>query len=328
MRYSNLGFGLAPVSAISLGSWNTFSRLAVPELAALLEEALRGGINFFDVAYYWDKPDTERVFGLAMRSAGVRRAEYVLAQKLWLWDYPKRSFAQQLAESLERLGMEYVDLVMVSRPLPEIDFERFCEEVSKLIDAGLCRAWGVTNWSVPQIRAAQALIGDPARRPRLVQLQYNVCRRAVVESDEFTRLFAETDIRLIAAFVLEGGILSGHLNRDRVQPSEFARGKVPLERNIARDAGGIREIVRRRHADLARIASGLQLTPAQAAIAFCLSNPATASALVGVTRVSDLHENLQSLLPRTDGAALRRALDPLSVEGVRPPKLFNPYNDE
>jgi aryl-alcohol dehydrogenase-like predicted oxidoreductase len=209
-----------------------------------------------------------------------------------------------------------------------MDFGCFCDEITGLIDLGLCRAWGVTNWSAPQIRAAQGLITDPLRRPRLVQMQYNVCRRAMVESDEFTWLFAETEIRLFPAFVLEGGILTGHLERDRVQPSEFARGKVPRERNIARDAGGIRDLVRQRHADLVRIAGELRITPAQAAIAFCLSHPATASALVGVTRIADLHENLQSLSVEADAHTLRRALEPLSVAAVQAPKLFNPYNDE
>lgn len=328
MRYANLGEDLPLVSVISLGSWNTFSRLSTPELGALLKEALREGINFFDVAYYWDKPDTETAFNRAIQFAGVPRRDYVLAVKLWLWDYPQRSFAQQLKDSLARLGTDYVDIVIAERPLPGMDFERFCAEVTGLISAGLCRAWGVINWSASQIRLAQSYADDPRRRPRVAQLQYNVCRRAIAESEEFVSLFAETDIKLVAALVLEGGILGGHLSRERVQPSEFAQGKVPLERNIARDSGGIRQQVRRRYAELVRIASELHVTPAQAATAFCLANPATACALIGVTKISDLRENAKSAHLPIQGSALREALRSLCVEGAQAPKLFNPHNDE
>ena len=328
MRYASLGDDLPPISVISLGSWNTFSRLSNVQLAALLQEAMRLGINFFDVAYYWDRPNTEEVFGSAIRSAGIVRADYVLAVKLWLWDYPKRSFAQQLRDSLKRLGTEYVDLVIAERPLPGMEFERFCGEVTALIDAGLCRAWGVINWSATQVRLAQKLINNPARQPRLAQLQYNICRRSIVESEEFATLFSETGIRLVAALVLEGGILGGHLHRERVHPSEFAQGKYPPERNIARDSGGVRQLIRGRYAELERIASEMRATPAQVAIAFCLSHAATASALVGITKTADLRENVQSLLIDSDATTFRQALEPLRVEGAQPPKLFNPHNDE
>ena len=329
MKYIAIDPALPPVSAISLGSWNTFSRLLFEDLVALLRRSLDLGVNFFDVGYYWDKPHTEVIFGRAMQVIGAPRDSYLLAEKLWLWDYPQQSFADQLKAALVRLDAAYVDLVMVSRPLPDMDFDAFCEEVVDLIDAGLARAWGLTNWDPEQIRRAQALMAAKGRpSPKLIQAQYNVCRTGVVETPEFDRLFAETDIRLSAAFTLEGGILAGHLDRDRVQPSEFALGKTPVGRNIARDSGGVRDAVRDRQALLVKIAKDLSVTPAQAAIGYCLGHPGLGSTLIGVTRIADLEEDIGALAMIDHADEIRAALAPLAVDGVRNPKLFNPHNDE
>lgn len=329
MRYTEISPDLPAVSAISLGSWNTFSRVDFEDLVALLREALDLGINLFDVGYYWDKPHTEVVFGRALEVLGAPRSAYLITEKLWLWNYPEQSFADQLKGSLVRLNLDHVDLISVSRPTPELDFTAFVEEVTALIDAGLTRAWGITNFDAAQSRQAIAVAESKGRpAPALVQLQYNPCRRGVVETSEYDSLFAGTDLKLCAAFTLEGGILAGHLDRDRVNPSEMAMGKTPRERNIARDSGGVRPLVRERQSDLARIADEMGATAAQAAIAFSLSHPATATALVGVTRIEDLKENVRAidLLDRTPD--IRQRLASLEVANVTMPKLFNPHNDE
>ncbi len=328
MNYSSIGPGLQPISALSLGSWNTFSRLRFGDTVDLIRRALDLGVNFFDVGYYWDKPHTEVIFGRALQVVGAQRSDYLLAEKLWLWDYPQQSFADQLKASLVCLGLAEVDLVMVSRPLPEMDFIAFCEEVIALIDAGLARAWGVTNWQPQEVlRAHQHFwrLGKPT--PRLLQLQYNLARRAVVESQGYQQVFAETDVKLCAAHTLEGGILGGHIERDRVNPSEMAAGKVPHERNIARDAGGIRDKIRDNYPQLEQIARRFGATPAQLAIAFCMGHADVATTLVGVTRLANLEENLGAIELLGKAKELRAALAPLALEQVAHPRLFSPYKE-
>ncbi len=327
MLYRSIGAGLAEISALSLGSWNTFSRLTVAECATLLREALEAGINLFDIGYYWDKPDTEPMFAAALQAAGAQRDRYLLALKLWLWNYPQESFAQQARASLQRLGVDHVDLVMVSRPTPGIDFAAFCDEIDALVQAGLARGWGATNWEADQVERAQALLRGRSQ-PRLVQLQYNVARRDIVEQPAYAQLFAERTPGLCAAFVLEGGILAGHLDRDRVNPSDFARGERPRERNIARDAGGVRERIRAVQPRLAAIAAEFGATPAQLAIAFALTNPATTTALLGVTRTADLQENLGALKLLSSARSWLPLVEELRVQGVAHPRLFDPVKHE
>jgi aryl-alcohol dehydrogenase-like predicted oxidoreductase len=251
----------------------------------------------------------------------------VLALKLWLWDYPTVSLADQARASLKRLSADYVEMIMVSRPTPDVDAARFCEEIGALVSTGTARAWCATNWEPAQIALAQRALPGPLW-PRMVQLQYNVARRDVTESADFCALFDSSALRLCAAFVLEGGILAGHLDRDRVDPSGFAQGERPLERNIARDAGGIRDRVRAIQPQLATIAASLDASAAQLAIAFTLANPATATTLMGVTRLSDLQENVDALRLLPSAAEWLPRLAPLRVHGTLHPRLFDPVRHE
>jgi aryl-alcohol dehydrogenase-like predicted oxidoreductase len=330
MRFTDIGGGLRPVSALSLGSWNTFSRITFEENLALVARAMDLGVNLFDVGYYWDKPHTELIFARVLQVLGRPRDAFMVAEKLWLWDYPQQCFLDQLKGSLVRIGLDHVDLVMVSRPLAGMDFDAFCDEVVDLVDRGLARAWGVTNWDAEQIERAQKRLGAAGRpTPRLVQLQYNLARRAIVETPAYEALFAAGDIHLCAAHTMEGGILAGHLDRDRVNPSEMAVGVVPNERNIARDAGGIRDAIRANQPRLEAIARSFGASPAQVAIASVLANPGTATALVGVTRISDLEDNVAAIALAVERREeLLEAIAPLRLDGVAHPRTFNPHNDE
>ena len=327
MKYVSICDDLPPVSRLSLGSWNTFSRLGTEECAALLRRATDLGINLFDIGYYWDKPGTEQQFAAAVRAAGIERRNLVLALKLWLWDYPKVSLAEQATASLQRLSTDHVDMVMVSRPTPEVEAAAFCEEIGALVRNGVARAWCATNWEPAHIAIARQAL-PTSLWPRMVQLQYNVARRDVTESDEFRAEYDGSDLRLCAAFVLEGGILAGHLDRDRVDPSRFAKGEQPFERNIARDAGGIRDRVRAIQPELARIAASLDATAAQLAIAFTLAHRATATSLIGVTRICDLQENVDALRLLPSAAEWLPRLEPLRVHGALHPRLFDPVRHE
>jgi aryl-alcohol dehydrogenase-like predicted oxidoreductase len=325
MLYRSIGKEMAELSAISLGSWNTFSRLDRLGRSALLLAAIDAGINLFDIGYYWDKPDTEAAFAEAIRLAGIRRGDYQLALKLWLWNYPAQSFEQQVQASLRRLGVDHVELVMVSRPTDDVDFVAFCEEIAALVRSGLARGWGVTNWEAAQVERAQSVL-EKDLQPRLVQLQYNVARRDIVEGEAYTQLFASGAIGLCAAFVLEGGILAGHLDRDRVNPSDFAQGKRPRERNIARDAGGIRERIREVQPRLQEIAASYGATAAQMAIAFAVARSTTA--LIGATRVEDLIEDVAALRLLDFQSEWLPLLEQVRVHGVAHPRLFDPVKNE
>lgn len=314
------------VSPISLGSWNTFSRLRFEDCQSLLREALDRGVSLYDVGYYWDKPHTEILFGHAMRSLGVAREDFLVAEKLWLWDYPGESFRTQLEKALVRLGMDYVDLVMVSRPTETVRLEDLVEEVTDLVAGGIARAWGVTNWEASTVAEGERVAASlGAAMPTMVQLQYNVARRNIVESAEFEDFFDSSDISLQPAFVLEGGILAGRLDRDRFGPDEVAAGHRYPHRNIARDSGGIRPRIRELYPRLLEVAHGFSMTAAQLALVYVLSNRHRSTVLVGASSVAQLEEDLAALdLAREFGDQVVEAVHALDFGRTAHPNLFSP----
>ena len=92
-------------SAFGLGSWNTWDRMDFGDAVRLLKTAVDAGVTVFDVAHYNFGPHAENsrtdiIFGEAVRAAGIAREDYLLCGKLWLWDYPRTGFEQQLETSL------------------------------------------------------------------------------------------------------------------------------------------------------------------------------------------------------------------------------------
>jgi aryl-alcohol dehydrogenase-like predicted oxidoreductase len=326
MDYTRLNGLPDDVSVMSLGSWNTFSRVPFEDGVDLVKAALDAGINMFDVAYYWDKQHTEILFGHILRTIGVPRSEVLIAEKAWLWSYPDESLADQLKGCLVRLGMDYVDVSMVSRPIPGVDLESFVEEAAAVVTSGLARAWGMTNWEALDAQHAYdhaASKGLPT--PVQVQLQYSLARREIVETPAYDQLFAATGMTLQPADSLEGGILAGGLDRDRIDPGDVKLGMLFPNRNIARDAGNIRPTIRAAYPRLQVSAARVGATPAQFALAYVLSHPYRGSALFGVSSVAQLEENLLALeLSRTKADAIRAEVAQYEFGGGAHPLLFTP----
>ncbi|WP_033288004.1 aldo/keto reductase [Amycolatopsis jejuensis] len=281
-----LGPAFPRVPALALGSWNTWDRMDFGDAVALIARAAEVGCAFFDVAHYDMGPhaegsETDRIFGRAVREAGLAREEWLYCGKLWLWDYPDTGFARQMTTSLERVGVESADLVVVGDYFGELDLERVVADVAKQIDAGRFRAWGVNNWRIRDLRA----VLDIARRrglppPSFAQLKYGLVRRSMAEGEYYAPLFASGELALQASDVFEGGLLVGNLKPGR---------------KIGADVGGIRERIAAAWPEVARIARALDASPAQLGIAFCLANSATANVLVGVSKRAQLEDNVGAL---------------------------------
>ncbi|WP_433260026.1 aldo/keto reductase [Actinosynnema sp. CS-041913] len=298
-----LGPGGPQVPLFGLGSWNTWDRMDFDDAVELLRRAVDAGVTLFDVAHYNMGPHAEQartdlIFGEAVRAAGLDRADYHLCGKLWLWEYPTTSFEQQLTTSLERIGIEKADSVVVGDYMSPPDIPSIVTDVAEQIRAGRFDTWGVNNWVASDLAAALAFAKDEGLTPpSFAQLKYSIARRTMAEGEYYGAYFASGELALQASDVFEGGILAGR--------------KFP-ERKIGADPGGIRDAIRAAADRVAEVAAGLDATAAQVAIAFCLTNPAVANVLFGVSRMSQLEDNLGALRLAADhGDDLRAALDPL-----------------
>jgi aryl-alcohol dehydrogenase-like predicted oxidoreductase len=254
------------------------------EAVALVARAAEAGCAFFDVAYYNMGPHAENartdlLFGQAVRAAGLARHDYLLSGKLWLWDYPAEGFADQMRVSLDRIGTDHADAVVVGDYEPGVDLRQVVLDVQAEIEAGRFAFWGVNNWPPADL----ALVLDFARQegltpPSFAQLKYSLVRRAMAE-DQYTPFFA-AGLALQASDIFEGGILVG---------------KTTPQRKIGADVGGIRDQIKAAWPEVARLAESLEATPAQLGIAFTLTHPAAANVLFGVSRLAQLEDNLGAL---------------------------------
>jgi aryl-alcohol dehydrogenase-like predicted oxidoreductase len=324
MEYVTLPAGGPPISKFSLGSWHVFSRLSFDDSVALVKKALDVGINFFDVGDYWDHElSNEERFREVIRRLGVKRDAYQVAIKVFTNSRDPRDML--LKQSLQRIGVESADVVICARPPSHESIDAAAEAMGGLVKGGLARHLGFHNWT-PELFVAisEALKAQRGPLPQILQLQYNVCRRGLVESDAYEKLFGRFDVKLQAADVLEGGILAGQVHRERFDEAHREAGKWFPDRNIARDSGGIRPGIREKVPQLQAAAARLGVSPARLAMAFCLLHPSIGTVLFGATRLEHIDDNVAALaLARDRADEIRDAVADLVVAGAVPPPQFD-----
>ncbi|GAA1994168.1 aldo/keto reductase [Amycolatopsis minnesotensis] len=306
-----LGSTGVTTSVLGLGSWNTWDRMAFGDAVHLIRTAVDAGITLFDVAHYDMGPHaegsrTDQIFGEAVRAAGIGRDEYQLCGKLWLWDYPRTGFAEQLDTALARAGVDHADLVVVGDYREPPDVPRIVTAVAEQIRRGRFTGWGVNNWLAADLDAALEFAereGLPA--PGFAQLKYSVVRRSMAEGPFYGAHFAAGRLALQASDIFEGGVLLGN--------------RTP-ERKIGADVGGIRESIVDAAGELGRIAAQFGVSSAQLALAFCLEYEPVANVLFGVSSARQLADNLGALRVRAEyGAEVRSAVEHLWLDrGVDP----------
>lgn len=290
-------------SVFALGSWHIYDRMHFEDAVEMVRTARDRGINLFDVGVY-GTPDTppghtDVLFSAIIRAAGVEREDYLLSEKLWLegWE-PGAGFRPQLERALFRVGTDYTDLVILGDlRRDDVGLRDIVLDLASLRDAGLIRAWGVNNWSASNVQALvdiAAAEGVPA--PDIAQLKYSVSRRSIPDGAPFAPLW-EQGLSMEASDVMEGGHLAG---------------KVSTDRQVGRDPGSIRDRIIADVPAFVTLAEELGSTPAQLAIAFTLTHPATATTLFGASSVAQLEANLGSLelLERVGAETIRARVEP------------------
>lgn len=290
-------------SVFALGSWHIYDRMHFEDSVAMVRTAVDRGVNLFDVGVYASAGSppafTDVLFSAIIRAAGVARSEYLLSEKLWLegWD-EQTGFRRQLDGALFRVGAEHADLVVLGDlRRDDLELRDLVLNLAELQSDGLIRAWGVNNWSAASIQSLidiAAAEGVPG--PEIAQLKYSVSRRSIPDGAPFARLW-ERGLSMQASDVMEGGYLAG---------------KIATEREVGRDPGGIRQRIIEDVPAFVALAAELRATPAQLAIAFTLTHPATANTLFGASSVAQLEANLGSLevLDRVGAAEIRARVEP------------------
>lgn len=298
MRYRYLGNSGLQVSELSFGSWVTFGNQMDEDLAyACMEAAYDAGVNFFDNAEGYASGESERIMGRVIKRAGWKRKDLVVSTKIfWGGQGPndrglsRKHVIEGTEAALERLQLDYVDLIFCHRPDIRTPIEETVRAMNYLLDRGKAFYWGTSEWTAEQIREAH----EVARRERLVgptmeQPQYNMFHRQRVEV-EYSRLYEAFGLGLTIWSPLAGGILTGKYNEGIPEGSRANVEGYRWFRDRIDSPEGREQIEKVRR--LTEVAEELGGTMAQLALAWCLKNPRVSTVITGASRPEQVEQNM------------------------------------
>lgn len=238
--------------------------------------ALDHGLNWIDTAALYGLGHSEEVVARAIR--GRTPKPYIFTKCERVWDehgnvgasLKATSIRRECEASLRRLEVEVIDLYQIHWPEPDEDIEEGWTELARLEQEGKVRYIGVSNFSVPQMKRAQAIAPITSLQP-----PYAVVRREIER--DILPYCQQQNIGVIVYSPMYAGLLTGSMTRERVANflREDWRRNLPgfqepaLSRNL-RFVERLREIGKRHGR-----------SPGEVAIAWTLNHPAVTAAIVG-----------------------------------------------
>lgn len=286
------------------------------ESIAFLRTAVEAGVTFFDTAEVYGPFDNERIVGAALQPV---RDQVVIATKFgFAFDADGRQVGVSsqpehikaaVEGSLERLGVEVIDLLYQHRVDPQVPIEEVAGTVGELIQSGKVRHFGFSEAGPETIRRAHAVQPVTA-----LQSEYSLFWREPETSVLPT--LAELGIGFVPFSPLGRGLLTGQVTRDSTFGADDIRGRLPrftpeaLDRNL--------DLV-----DAVTVVAGrLDATPGQVALAWLLAQQPWIVPIPGTRRLERLTENLDAVALRLsddDLAELNHASETTEVVGDRYP---------
>ncbi|XP_056454813.1 voltage-gated potassium channel subunit beta-2-like isoform X4 [Gadus chalcogrammus] len=301
MRYRNLGKSGLRVSCLGLGTWVTFGGQISDEMAEeLLTLAYDNGINLFDTAEVYAAGKAELVLGRIIKKKGWRRSSLVITTKIF-WGgkaetergLSRKHIIEGLRASLERLQLEYVDVVFANRPDPNTPMEETVRAMTHVINQGMAMYWGTSRWSAMEIMEAYSV----ARQFNLIppiceQAEYHMFQREKVEV-QLPELYHKIGVGAMTWSPLACGIISGKytsgvpaFSRASLKGYQWMKDKI-LSEEGRRQQAKLKELL--------AIAERLGCTLPQLAIAWCLRNDGVSSVLLGASSADQLLENIGAI---------------------------------
>ncbi|HEU0019448.1 MAG TPA: aldo/keto reductase [Thermoleophilaceae bacterium] len=289
-----LGRSELMVSPIAFGTWQLggeWGKFDEQRAIEAIRHARDLGINFFDTAQAYGFGASERLLAKALEEElQDAREDVVIATKGGLRpvdggverdSYPE--FLRHGAEqSLEALGVEYIDLYQVHWPDPDTPFEETGAVLAELVDEGKIRHVGVSNYSAEQMEELSQTVQVETTQP-----PYHLFAREI--EDEVLPWCLDNDVGVLVYGPLAHGLLTGAIDEDTDFADDDWRSGSPQfsEANLRRNVAVVRQ--------LTEVADGLGCTLSQLAIAWTLMHRAVDVAIVGSRSPEHIEESLGAL---------------------------------
>ena len=319
MQYRHLGRSGLRVSTLSLGSWVTYhNQVDTGQAREMMAAAYDAGVNFFDNAEVYASGHSETIMGAALKQLAWPRLNYIVSTKFF-WgldrdgeainrkDTLNRKYRMQAMDgSLQRMGLDHIDLIYCHRADPSTPVEETVRAMSDLITQGKALYWGTSEWPADDIRAAWELAErHHLHKPLMEQPQYHLFHRRKVEQ-EYARLYQDTGLGLTTWSPLASGLLTGKYSQGVPADSRGAMENLAFLRDGLLHPGRNAAV-----AQLQTLAAELDGTVAQLAIAWVAHNPRVSTVITGASKLSQLQSNLGavSMLDRLTPEVMKRIDD-------------------
>jgi len=299
MEYRHLGKTGIQVSELSFGSWVTFHTQADVQAAVdMMSAACDAGVNFFDNAESYAGGKSEEVMGAAIRQLGWRRGSYLISTKFY-WGLHdnvnekntlnRKRLIEGINGSLQRLQLEYVDLIYCHRPDKTTPIEETVWAMHNIIEWGKALYWGTSQWSAAEIVSALEIAErHHLHKPVTEQPVYNLFSRQHF-TKEYERVYKDYGYGTTIWSPLASGLLTGKYSQGIPADSRGALEGYDWLHDQLTDQQKLTKVQA-----LEPIAKDLGCTLSQLALAWCLKNPFVSTVITGASRVEQVHENMKA----------------------------------
>jgi predicted dehydrogenase/aryl-alcohol dehydrogenase-like predicted oxidoreductase len=287
MSYGSVAGLAKPISRLVMGCDNqeTFSHGA-----AMWDDFWEQGGNCFDTGHIYGGGLQERLLGQWLQNRGVRKEAVIIGKGAHTPNCNPEALSRQLLQSLERLGVDGVDIYMMHRDNPQIPVGEFVDVLNQHHTAGRMRAFGGSNWSIERVQQANdyakqhgligfSVVSNNFSLARMVDPVWDGC---VSASDVASRDWLERTQTALFAWSSQARGFFVRGDRDFTTDLELVRCWYS-EDNFAR-LERARGLAKRRNTSTINIAA-----------AYVLNQPFPVFALVGPRRISETHSSLGAL---------------------------------
>ena len=299
MKYNRCGRSGLKLPTISLGWWYNFGGLDLLENGrAIARSAFEHGVTHFDLANNYGPPpgSAEQTFGrLLQEDFAPYRDELIISTKAGydMWPGPygewgsRKDLLASLDQSLERMGLDYVDIFYSHRPDPETPLEETMGALASAVRQGKALYVGISNYSPEETRQAAKILRELGTHCLIHQPRYNMFDRGV-EDGLLDTLEEEGIGSIVFSPLAQGQLTDRYLNGIPQGARATKTERVWLTpEDVKENLPKIQQL------DILAKKRGQSL--AQMAIAWVLRKPQVTSALIGASSVKQLEDNLTAL---------------------------------
>jgi len=332
MEYRRLGASGLRVPVFSLGGWLTLGGTVKGDpVKDIMKAAFEAGINMIDTAEGYAAGQSEIEIGRVIKELNWRRTDLIITTKIFFGTrqgpndtgLSRKHIVEGLTESLQRLQLEYVDVVFAHRMDKTVPMEEIVRAFNHVIDKGMAFYWATSEWSSAEIEEAFAVAARLGLiAPIAEQCEHHMFHRERPEV-EYSALYKKYNYGTTVFSALAGGLLTGKYNKGIPENSRFTNHSdldfiKELSDSLTEEEGKakIAKIVALN--DLAEKELGCKVS--HLALAWVAKQPQTSTVILGASRPEQIIDNLKALevLPRLTPAIMDKVAKILDNEPPAP----------